>query len=645
MSTTTRRRRPRGLAAIAVLATVALTGCVQLPFGGGPKATPVPAVDQKTEVTIPALSGAGDGAVSAIDISVAPNSSGALAVEVSENEVGGAGRTLQASAWNSAIVATLFTGADLATDYRFAFDGYVDGPSAGGIMTAGVMSLLLGDELLPGVAMTGTITPTGTIGPVGGVPAKIAAVAEGGEYTKVLIPLGLRNAPDHDGASVDVVRLGAEHGVEVVEVGDIAEAYTHLTGASLPAPSSAPIPRVTEPGYSSIESATNHQITEFERSESDYLGLSEIVRSVGDGAYEAAAADAATARDLLSQGLVGGALMKAIGANMLMKALSGTYRTADDVLARGIDSLLVRFDSAGQASDVFFNYLDKLDNYEVETLADADALINAYGNAFDAYSLYLYADAQIQAIYDQAGSYATLEDLLTDSLTPLVYLEVSIAQVEAAEAVFEIARDGEGPAISPEVDVAAVAEFFRKAADSNLEVFNADVIAGLAEDAGVSEAVALEAMGNNDLSIALANNATGLVHGIQAYLGEENPNSAYAAMGYGWTNYSRNASLIEKYGTNGIIDWTTFSVVGVTSDARLVHTLDFSRGQVAQAIGVLDGNDYSTVLGVGAFESASLAREGDFEKKFEAIQDYTGTFALSRVLAYLGGFQRADYAE
>ncbi|MGW9629665.1 S16 family serine protease [Agromyces sp. NPDC055520] len=645
MSTTTRRHRPRGLAAIAVLATVALTGCIQLPFGGGPKATPVPAVDKRTEITIPALSGSGDGAVSAIDISVSPNTNGALAVEVSENEVGGVGRTLQSSAWNSAIVATLFTGADLATDYRFAFDGYVDGPSAGGIMTAGIMSLLLGDEILPGVAMTGTITPTGTIGPVGGVPEKIAAVGEAGEYTKVLIPLGLRNAPNHDGTPVDVVRLGAEHGVEVVEVGDIAEAYTHLTGESLPAPTSTAIPRVEEPGYSSIESATKSQITEFERNESNYLSLSEFVRSVGDEAYAIAALDAASARDLLSQGLVGGALMKAIGANLLMKALSGSYRTADDVLARGIDSLLIRFDSVDQASDTFFNYLDKLDNYKVETLADADALINAYGNAFDAYSLYLYAKAQIQAIYDNSGGYASVEELLGDSLVPLLYLEISIAQVEAAEAVFEIARDGEGPELSPETDVEAIAEFFRKAADSNLEVFNADVIAYLAEDAGISEAVALEAMGNNDLAIALSNNATELVHGIQAYLGEENPNAAYAGMGYGWTNYARNASLIEKYGTNGILDWETVTVVGVQSDARLVHTLDFSRGQVAQAIGVLDDNGYSTVLGVGSFESASLAREGDFDEKFTAIQDYTGTFALSRVLAYLGGFQQAEYAE
>ncbi|GAA1805551.1 hypothetical protein GCM10009749_12080 [Agromyces neolithicus] len=629
---------------MTVFATVMLTGCIQLPFGG-PKGTPVPVVEQKSEVTIPALSGAGEGAVSSIDISVAPNTEGALAVEVSENEVGGAGRTLQASAWNSAIVATLFTGADLATDYRFAFDGYVDGPSAGGIMTAATMSLLLGDELLPGVAMTGTITPTGTIGPVGGVPTKISALAENGEYTKVLIPLGLRNAPDQDGALVDVVKLGAENGIEVVEVGDIAEAYSQLTGESLPSPSSVTIPRVSEPGYSSTEAATNRQITEFERNESDFLTLSEEIRSFASGGYESAAVDAATARDLLAQGLVGGALMKAIGANMLMKALSGTYRTADDVLTRGLDSLLIRLESADQASDVFFNFLDQLDRYEVETIADAEALITAYGNAFDAYSLYRYAEAEIAAIYENADSYASTEEVLMDALSPLIYLEVSIAQVEASESVFEIARDADGPALAPEADVEAIAEFFRKAADSNLEVFNADVIAMIAEDAGVSDAVALDAMGANDLNIALANNATGLVHGIQAYLGEENPNSAYAAMGYGWTNYARNSNLIEKYGTNGILDWTTFTVVGVTSDARLVHTLDFSRGQVAQAIDVLAGNGYASVLGVGSFESASLAREGDLEEKFTAIQDYTGTFALSRVLAYLGGFAQAEYAE
>jgi hypothetical protein len=49
------------------------------------------------------------------------------------------------------------------------------------------------------------------------------------------------------------------------------------------------------------------------------------------------------------------------------------------------------------------------------------------------------------------------------------------------------------------------------------------------------------------------------------------------------------------------------------------------------------------VLIVGAFESAGLKREGDYAEKFDALQDYTGSFAMTRALAYLGGFSTEGY--
>ena len=65
----------------------------------------------------------------------------------------------------------------------------VDGPSAGGIITAILISLLLNRTLNTSVYMTGTINPDGTIGPVGGVIEKaIAAAKEGGKV--FLLPKG-----------------------------------------------------------------------------------------------------------------------------------------------------------------------------------------------------------------------------------------------------------------------------------------------------------------------------------------------------------------------------------------------------------------------------------------------------------------------
>lgn len=643
-SPTATPRRRRLVAAAAGIAML-LTGCVAFPVTG-PPAHQETAGFASRDVTIPILLVAGSkGSIGEERIRVTPNETGELSIDISEDEVGGFGDTFHAAAWNAVVVATFLSGVEIGNNFRFELRGRIDGPSAGGITTVALLSLIHGTEIRSGIAMTGTITPTGTIGPVGGVPEKIAAVIADGSYDRVLIPLGSRNSLDVDGVSVDVVRLGADSGLEVIEVGDVTEAYEHLTGSELPSPTSVAIPRVTEPGYSRLDIATRRQLTEFASAESRFLSLSDRVLDVGWGSYVDATSSAAEAQRLLDQGLPGGAFVEALGANLLMKALEGAYGTADDTLDQGVGVLERAFASAGTTEGTFTGFLGQLDTYRVKTLADAEALITAYGNAFDAYTLYLYAQNSIDAILDAGsqGAYASVEDILNDALVPLLYLEFSAGQVAAAEAIFEAGRELEAPALAADADVAAIASFLRRAAEANLETFESGTITRLAEGAGISNAVARERLGDRDLSVAIAYTSQSAYYAIDSYLGADNPNAPYAAMGYGWINFARNASLVEKYSTNGIIDTSTFGLVGAGSESLLTHSLDYSRGQLARSIESLESRTYSPVLIVGAFEAAGLKREGDYAEKFEALQDYTGSFAMTRVLAYLGGFATDGY--
>lgn len=634
----------RGRTALAAVLVALLAGCVALPLGQTPEAATGDFAQR--EVTIPILLVRGDaGSIGEERIRVAPSADGTLSIDVSEDEVGGFGDSFHAAAWNSVVVATFLGGVDLANNYRFELRGRIDGPSAGGITTVALLSLIHGTSIRPGIAMTGTITPTGTIGPVGGVPEKVAAVIADGGYERVLIPLGSRNSLDASGAMVDVVRLGTAGGVEVVEVGDVAEAYEHLTGEALPAPSSIAIPRVSEPGYSRLEIAAQRQLTQFASAESRFLTLSDRVLDVGWNSYVDAADQAVKAQDLLRQGLPGGAFVEALTANLLMKALDGGYGTVEDTLARGPEVLDRVFGSAAQAEYAFTDFLDQLDTYRVSTLADVEALVTAYGNAFDAYVLYLYAQAAIAQVFaaSEAGAYATIEELVNDSLMPLLYLELSRGQVEAAEAIFEVGRELDAPALSDDADVAAIASFLRRAAEANLETFDAGVLSRLAEGAGISNSVARERLGDRDISVAVAYTSRDAYYAIEGYLGADNPNAPYAAMGYGWLNYARNASLLEKYSTNGLVDPHTYEIIGASSESLLTHSLDYSRGQLARSIQVLEDHAYSPVLIVGAFEASGLMREGDYADKFTALQDYTGSFAMTRALAYLGGFAGEGY--
>src|SRR5690606_23276282 len=183
----------RGRTALAAVLVALLAGCVALPPGQTPEAATGDFAQR--EVTIPILLVRGDaGSIGEERIRVAPSADGTLSIDVSEDEVGGFGDSFHAAAWNSVVVATFLGGVDLANNYRFELRGRIDGPSAGGITTVALLSLIHGTSIRPGIAMTGTITPTGTIGPVGGVPEKVAAVIADGGYERVLIPLGSRNS-------------------------------------------------------------------------------------------------------------------------------------------------------------------------------------------------------------------------------------------------------------------------------------------------------------------------------------------------------------------------------------------------------------------------------------------------------------------
>ncbi|MDO9395755.1 MAG: S16 family serine protease, partial [Herbiconiux sp.] len=266
------RRTPLSLAAVLALVLL-LTGCIRLPLppGLGGSTPTRAALSSSGSVTLNALYAAGDsGGVAQQTVSVAPSDDGELRIDFSENEVSGFGDMTRAASWNAVTVATLLTGAPLDRQYRFAFDGQIDGPSAGALTTVGVLSLLLGDTLRPDATMTGTINPTGTVGTVGGIPEKIQGVIDDGTLTTVLIPAGQRNTPDASGALVDVVELGRAGGVEVLEVATIYDAYSALTGSELPVPAGSADPKVGEVGYDKLAAAGDDALARFDRALAEF---------------------------------------------------------------------------------------------------------------------------------------------------------------------------------------------------------------------------------------------------------------------------------------------------------------------------------------------------------------------------------------
>ena len=102
--------------------------------------------------------------------------------------------------------------------------GTTEGPSAGGLLTVGVIAALLDDPIDPTVCMTGTINQNLTIGRIGAIPQKMLG-CKGMKGTRMLIPYGQADA--------EARRVSLDTGIELIEIRSLAEAYGLMTGKLL----------------------------------------------------------------------------------------------------------------------------------------------------------------------------------------------------------------------------------------------------------------------------------------------------------------------------------------------------------------------------------------------------------------------------
>ena len=141
---------------------------------------------------------------------------------------------MQAAARVAALIATLLAGYDFESfDYfvRIKADSpIVGGPSASAAMAVSFLAALRGKTIPGNYSMTGMIDPDTTVGPVGGVPEKLTAAARAG-VKLFAIPAGQSKARSLSlGSTVDVIEMGKQLGVKVVEVDTVLDAYALATG-------------------------------------------------------------------------------------------------------------------------------------------------------------------------------------------------------------------------------------------------------------------------------------------------------------------------------------------------------------------------------------------------------------------------------
>lgn len=201
----------------------------------------------------------------------------------------------QATARIAALIAATIAGRNFNSyDYFIKMESsslIIGGPSAGAAMTVALLSLFLNQSLRPDVMMTGMICPDGSIGPVGGIPAKLrAAVATGAKV--FLIPIGQRvvyvrriiKEPIPGGylvrteyVPVDVVELGRQLNVTVIEVSSVREAFYYFTGMNISLPSNITLPELPKEAINIVSSWTRDYLTRSDNARSQALELSKKI--------------------------------------------------------------------------------------------------------------------------------------------------------------------------------------------------------------------------------------------------------------------------------------------------------------------------------------------------------------------------------
>ena len=165
---------------------------------------------------VAAVKSSGGGAIIPLEVKVLPKGTSLLSVNIKNVDLqSGAQESIRlAAAVASQLSRINLNDKDIDVSFvnQFADLVSVDGPSAGGAITATIYAALTQKSITSNTLMTGTIETDGSIGPVGGVDKKAEAARTQGA-SRFLVPKGQK---------VDV------SGIEVVEVNNINEVLNYL---------------------------------------------------------------------------------------------------------------------------------------------------------------------------------------------------------------------------------------------------------------------------------------------------------------------------------------------------------------------------------------------------------------------------------
>ncbi len=560
---------------------------------------------------------------------------GELRVGFFEEEVGGIGPQWHASGWIAVLLGSMLEGVD-PTDYEFSFSvgGYIDGPSAGALMTVGVLAALRGDTVREDASMTGTINPDGTVGPVGGIPHKLQGAAEAGKKL-VLVPVGQRYDYDYNQQQyVDLVDVGRQLGIEVREVSNIYEAYELLTGSPLPRPQvSTSTPAFPQQAYNRLEAKAKEWYSRYQKARNEFLAFPEEIQQVlADQVLEADQV-AGEADQALGQGLAAVAYSKAEEAASMMEQANLTAGILERYLTGGLNDAVDYLQATMAVETELSAVVDLLQAESPRTVSDQLALFDAYSEIGIAEGLRLVGNSIVNDLIQNAGYYSE-EELVTKLATAAAYYTLASDFVQLARDAVDIGMGfGSAPAVEPEKAM-RIAETMRRAAEANMALFESTIVEPWAQQYGLSLDTAKGVWQNAEIYYLLAEAARLGINTLGQQVGS-GPESAGLVFGHSQSAYTLSAMLIAKHYSLGAQVDQDLNIVGYQNEKALAEMLDFADRRARELINL--AGDNASISALFYYENARMLRQGDADDQMTALSYYWQAALLAQLGAYMAG--------
>ncbi|HUH01741.1 MAG TPA: S16 family serine protease [Kofleriaceae bacterium] len=541
----------------------------------GDKSTVIPLAQADSEVTVDAMwvrlgdgSTATVGGSSVVRLGTRPQDDGQVRVGMYEQFAGGMGPQWRAAVWISSFVSATMLGKDL-TDFKFTAenDGYIDGASAGALMTAGFLAALTGDAVDSKATMTGIVNPDGTVGPVGGIPHKFQASIEAGKK-RLGYPVGQQLDYDLNARTkVDLVELAKKGGAEAVEIGDVYQAYTLLTGKQLP----APIP--VEPQAMVLEAAVDAELLAKYQSWRTILSgeWDVLVELQNEGKLpfglrtlaDRADLEAREAERLMGEKQLAAAYERVVQAVVFAATATAVYQVLEHVRQGDIPSArdtLSQFQSTAAETEPA---LRKVGGMKPSTIGSHLLMISAYQHAIQGWGFHEFGSEQMvgaqrtlvglgQKPVEQLAVDARLhEDLVRDVVPPVLSIARAVASTRMALESLEIEGVQSLDYMCSLPNVRRLAESFSSAAAANLKYYEALFVKDTANRFMVPEdrAQILLMRQNPDYLVAfMAFQLRRLPIGLPARLREE-----WGEKGLAWNLGMLAGSILSYYKTSLLI--------------------------------------------------------------------------------------------